>query len=131
MQFRRTTGDRWYDANSWHQAALPSPVPHVERVPCAGDSVLFPDNMTYRALVQHPVAVAALTLGPYVSEGGGWRRSRRISIHVNLVYDSRCFRWKIRSMLQKYKGLESGKLELICQSGLPQDLCMVVETLPQ
>ena len=60
---------RWFDANSWQQAALPSPVPHSERVPCVsgGDSVLFPENITYRARVQRPVTVATLSVGPHVS----------------------------------------------------------------
>ena len=71
------TAARWLDAGSWHQAALPSPVPHSERVPCSsgGDSVLFPENITYRARVQRAVAVSALTVGPHVSApvwlGGG------------------------------------------------------------
>ncbi|XP_037072751.1 protein amnionless-like [Pollicipes pollicipes] len=65
VAFRRTPGDNWFDASSWHQAALPSPVPHAERVPCPQDAVLFPDNMTYRARVERPVAVTALTIGPH------------------------------------------------------------------
>ncbi|KAF0306616.1 Protein amnionless [Amphibalanus amphitrite] len=77
---------RWMDAGSWRQAALPSPVPHSERVPCAsgGDSVRFPENITYRAQVQRAITVRELSIGPHAMDTERFRTFRNTTVGRSL-----------------------------------------------
>ncbi|KAF0314459.1 Protein amnionless [Amphibalanus amphitrite] len=77
---------RWMDAGSWRQAALPSPVPHSERVPCAsgGDSVRFPENITYRVQVQRAITVRELSIGPHAMDTERFRTFRNTTVGRSL-----------------------------------------------
>lgn len=105
--FKGQAYGNWYDPQNWrsefYENGILSPIPHLHRVPCRYDQVIFPPNAAYKVSIDEPVEISQMAINniemnsvqfrSLYSGGGGFSRDIsqmmfQVNQTVNILQDS-------------------------------------------
>lgn len=68
VKFKRNTPMEWVDPDNWSNEKITQATPHVERIPCVHDTVIFsPDNSFSVTMPDIPINIGTMKYGNQVS----------------------------------------------------------------